>query len=109
MLGFPTSPLLTSLLLLMVRPDLESITFPELSIIRVLAPDVPSLFKDELLLVSADLLYVPADLPLSLDLAKLLLFAPLVRPPTPDTVDLPLFEVLYVPVLLPDLLLAIPE
>ena len=95
----------------MVRPDLESITFPELSIIRVLDPAEPSLFIDELLFDSADLLYVPEvlPLPLSLDLVTLLLFVPLVRPPKPETLDRPLFDDLYVPVLLPDLLLLIPE
>lgn len=50
LLGRPTSLLL---LLEIVRPDLESITLPELSIIRVLDPDVA-------LLLAAELLEVPA-------------------------------------------------
>lgn len=47
LLGLPTSLLLfAALLLLMVRPDLESITLPELSTIRVLDPDVAVLPTD---------------------------------------------------------------
>lgn len=83
LLGLPTSLLLfAALLLLMVRPDLESITLPELSTIRVLDPDVAVLPTDELLVVPEFLLYALEDLPFAaLDLLPtLLLDTPLVRP-----------------------------
>lgn len=41
--------LFTSLLLVIVRPDLESIIFPEPSTIRVLEPDAPLLLTVEFL------------------------------------------------------------
>ena len=116
LLGRPTSLLLLALLLVIVRPDLESSTLPELSIIRVRELAAPLLVTEELLEFSALLLYALEDLPLSPDL---LLTALLVEPLTlfldepltaeRPTLDLPLFEVLYDAELLPDLLLLSPE
>ena len=124
LLGRPMSLLLLALLLVIVCPDLESSTLPELSIIRVRDPDAPLLVTEELLEFSALLLYALEDLPLSPDL---LLTALLVEPLTlfldeplmlfldepltaeRPTLDLPLFEVLYDAELLPDLLLLSPE
>ena len=57
LLGRPTSLLFEALLLLIVRPDLESITFPEPSTIRVLDPDVLPLVAEELRELAALLLY----------------------------------------------------
>lgn len=107
--------------LLIVRPDLESIKFPELSTIRVLELEAPllftveplvevPLFTEELLFVEvaaplftdelldevpAVLLYVSVDLPLSPIRLTALLDDPLVRPEVlayPD--DLPLLDAL---------------
>ena len=123
--------------LLTVRPDLESIKFPELSTIRVLELEAPllftveplvdeePLFTDELLFVEvaaplftdepledvpAVLLYVLDDLPLSPVRLTALLDDPLVRPEVPAMPDdLPLLDDLYTLELLPDLLLLNPE
>lgn len=77
-----------------MRPDLESITLPELSIIRVLEPEAPvaDLFTAELLLVLLVLLYSFDVLPLALDLFTLLLVDPLVRPEVLAILDLPLVD-----------------
>lgn len=75
-----------------MRPDLESITLPELSIIRVLDPEVPLLFTAELRLVLLVLLYALEVLPLALDLFTLLLVEPLVRPELLAILDLPLAD-----------------
>lgn len=83
-----------AVVLLTVCPDLESITLPELSIIRVLDPVVPAavLFTAELLLVLAVLLYVEEVLALVLDLFTLLLVEPLERPDVLAILDLPLVD-----------------
>ena len=108
LLGRPTSPLLEeALLLVIVLPVLESITLPELSMMRVLDPDVALLSTDELLALVALLLYALDDLPLSPVLLTAVLEDPLAleRP----TLDCPLAVDLYAPELLPDLLLLSPE
>ncbi len=89
------------LLLVTVCPVLESITLPELSMIRVLDPDVPVLPTDDLPEVVAFLLYELDDLPLSpVLLTDVLDELALERP----TLDLPLLDDLYDPELIPDLL-----
>ena len=64
LLGRATSLLFGALLLVIARPDLESITFPVLSIMRVLDPDVPLLPTVEFPVVAEPLLYVLDDRPL---------------------------------------------
>ena len=96
LLGLAMSPLFTEpVLLFTVRPDLESITLPELSTIRVLDPEVLSpLFTDELLVVPEFLLYAEVLLALSPDLLLTLpLVEPLVvRPEALAMLDLPLAD-----------------
>lgn len=77
-----------------MRPDLESITLPELSTIRVLEPEVPAavLFTAELRLVVLVLSYAFEVLPLALALLTLLLVEPLVRPEALAILDLPLVD-----------------
>ena len=107
------------LLLVTVLPVLESITLPELSTMRVLDPDVPLLPTDELLEDVAFLLtevlpdvveFLSIDvLPLCPDRLAEVLPDPLTLALERPTLFLPLVEVLYVPELLPDLLLLNPE
>lgn len=92
-LGLPTSLLLETLLLEIVRPDFGSITLPELSIMRVLELDVVLLPTVELLeLVALLLIEVIDERLLWFDLPTVLLDELLIldRP----TLDLPLSTVL---------------